>query len=136
MAKHLASAVLLISMARADGFGPFDSPNHPVTSDVRGSVNAGRPASSTHPLRLGFLIYRGIVGAYQGPRCPHRPSCSVYAMQALERHGLLLGSWLAAGRLLRYDTSSGARKLRRGADGLLADPLESSTFWLKQPGHP
>lgn len=34
-------------------------------------------------------------------RCRYYPSCSEYARQALLRHGVILGSWQAARRLLR-----------------------------------
>jgi putative membrane protein insertion efficiency factor len=33
--------------------------------------------------------------------CRYYPSCSSYAIEALERHGALRGSWLAARRILR-----------------------------------
>ncbi|HVT68051.1 MAG TPA: membrane protein insertion efficiency factor YidD, partial [Trebonia sp.] len=45
------------------------------------------------------LLYRG-VRFYQSelssltPRCPHTPSCSQYAAEALHRHGAGRGSWL------------------------------------------
>ncbi len=33
--------------------------------------------------------------------CRFEPTCSVYAMEALRRHGALKGSWLAARRIAR-----------------------------------
>lgn len=33
--------------------------------------------------------------------CRYFPSCSNYAIEALERHGAVRGSWLTARRLLR-----------------------------------
>jgi putative membrane protein insertion efficiency factor len=35
------------------------------------------------------------------PACRFLPTCSEYAMEAVERYGALRGSWLAAKRLLR-----------------------------------
>ena len=35
------------------------------------------------------------------PACRYYPSCSSYAIEALERHGPLRGSWMAARRIAR-----------------------------------
>lgn len=37
----------------------------------------------------------------RAPRCRYIPTCSHYAVEALESHGTLRGSWLAARRLAR-----------------------------------
>ena len=39
-------------------------------------------------------------------RCKYHPTCSAYAMQAIERYGILRGAVLAGWRLLRCNTFS------------------------------
>jgi putative membrane protein insertion efficiency factor len=53
-------------------------------------------------------LFRGFVRAYQfvlspllGRQCRFLPTCSHYAMEALEHHGALRGGWLAFRRVLR-----------------------------------
>jgi len=43
--------------------------------------------------------YQLIASPLLGNRCRFHPSCSDYAIEALRRHGLLKGSWLAARRI-------------------------------------
>jgi uncharacterized protein len=45
--------------------------------------------------------YKRFVSPLLGPRCRFHPSCSEYAMEALQKHGHLRGGWLALRRLLR-----------------------------------
>jgi len=58
--------------------------------------------------RLLSRLLQGLVRLYQltlspfiGNQCRFHPTCSRYAMEALERHGPWRGSWLAATRLCR-----------------------------------
>ena len=45
--------------------------------------------------------YRRLVSPLFAPRCRFAPSCSVYAVEAVERHGAGRGSWLALHRVAR-----------------------------------
>lgn len=54
--------------------------------------------------RLLILVARGWQlgpSRMMPPSCRYAPSCSQYAIEALEKHGAIKGSWLAALRLLR-----------------------------------
>lgn len=46
-------------------------------------------------------VYRYLLSPWIGGQCRFEPTCSVYAMQALELYGAWRGSWLAVRRLLR-----------------------------------
>ena len=45
--------------------------------------------------------YQRLVAPALPPACRFFPSCSSYALGAVERHGMARGLWLTAGRLLR-----------------------------------
>ncbi len=45
--------------------------------------------------------YQLIVSPWLGPRCRFYPSCSCYAIEALQEHGTLRGLWLTLRRLGR-----------------------------------
>ncbi len=53
-------------------------------------------------------ILIGLVRVYQvgispltPPSCRYTPTCSAYAVEALERHGALRGGWMAVRRIMR-----------------------------------
>ncbi|MCU0760597.1 MAG: membrane protein insertion efficiency factor YidD [Steroidobacteraceae bacterium] len=52
-------------------------------------------------LRILIRGYQLVVSPWLGPRCRFHPSCSNYALEALEVHGALRGSWLAVRRIGR-----------------------------------
>ena len=45
--------------------------------------------------------YQYLLSPWWGSQCRFTPTCSHYAIEALERHGVLGGSWLATRRILR-----------------------------------
>ena len=56
------------------------------------------------PARTVVLLlraYRLLVSPMYGPTCRFYPSCSAYAQEAVEVHGLVRGGWLTARRLGR-----------------------------------
>ncbi len=52
-------------------------------------------------LMLLIRFYRKCISPLFPPCCRYYPTCSAYALQAVERFGAVKGSWLALCRLLR-----------------------------------
>jgi len=51
---------------------------------------------------LGLIrFYKAFLSPFLPPSCRFEPSCSSYAMQAVEKYGAIRGTWLAAKRILR-----------------------------------
>lgn len=51
---------------------------------------------------IGLIkVYRRFISPLFPPSCRFQPTCSQYAMEAIDRFGVLRGSWLAIKRLLR-----------------------------------
>ena len=45
--------------------------------------------------------YRLVISPLYGQVCRYHPSCSAYALEAVQLHGAMRGSWLAVRRLAR-----------------------------------
>ncbi|KGJ79938.1 hypothetical protein GY21_03405 [Cryobacterium roopkundense] len=56
------------------------------------------------PRNMGVIllrVYRAVISPLYGDVCRYYPSCSAYALGAVQEHGLTIGSALAARRLAR-----------------------------------
>ena len=53
------------------------------------------------PAILLLRGYKLLISPMLGQRCRFHPSCSVYTMEAIERFGVVRGSWLGARRIGR-----------------------------------
>lgn len=62
-------------------------------------------AQTQSPLQwLATTLIRGyqlFISPILGQRCRFTPSCSHYAIEAINRHGTMKGCWLAAKRILK-----------------------------------
>ena len=50
---------------------------------------------------LPVRAYRLVLSPWVGHACRFQPTCSAYALEALERHGALRGTWLMLRRIGR-----------------------------------
>lgn len=52
-------------------------------------------------LLLLVQFYRSCISPLLPPSCRYYPTCSAYAMEAIERYGAWRGGWMALRRILR-----------------------------------
>lgn len=71
---------------------------------VRASVESALRCLSFVAVEI-IRVYRAILSpilfSMAGPACRFEPTCSAYAGEAIARHGIIGGSWMALKRLLR-----------------------------------
>ena len=65
------------------------------------SSRAGEPRIAARILLLGVNAYRVALSPLLGGFCRYWPSCSLYAQEAIRRHGARRGALLAVKRLAR-----------------------------------
>lgn len=59
-------------------------------------------------LSLPVRLYRATFSPLVGMNCRYHPTCSAYALEALEKHGAVKGSWLAFRRIMRCHPLGGS----------------------------
>lgn len=86
-----------------------------------------------------------VIGLYTGPldhlsavsvgECPMYPSCSHYALNAIKKHGPVIGWFMACDRLIRCgrDALNYAPKVPVNGKWKYFDPVIANDFWW-QPG--
>ena len=90
---------------------------------------------STAVWRSPLNLFQSFFSKADGQRCSSYPSCSHYAAQAFERHGLLKGWILTCDRLLRCGRDETRRSPSVIINGVRRthDPIEANTFWWSHP---
>ena len=109
-------------------YRPVESP--PVARLVGGKQNI-----LVKGVLLPLSFYAKILSRVDGDRCPSYPTCSLYARQAVDRHGALVGLWMTVDRLIHERTdiarSGPEGRVVRFKDGRvrLLDALDGNDFW-------
>ena len=61
-----------------------------------------------HLAALPVRAYRLVLSPWLGLSCRYQPTCSAYALEALEIHGAIYGTWLAIRRIARCHPAGGS----------------------------
>ncbi len=57
---------------------------------------------------LPVYFYRIFISPMTPPSCRYTPTCSAYAIEAVTKHGILKGGWLALKRILSCNPWGGS----------------------------
>ena len=57
---------------------------------------------------LPVYFYRIFISPMTPPSCRYTPTCSDYAIEAVKKHGILKGGWLALKRILSCNPWGGS----------------------------
>ena len=100
------------------------------------SVGSPRPtnlnSTDGSPLAAAPVIFfQRFLSRADGHRCPMTPSCSNYALDAIRRHGALIGYIMACDRLMRCgrDELSLSAPLMTHDGPRWQDPVTNNDFW-------
>jgi len=71
-------------------------------------------------------LYKTFLSPFLPPSCRFTPTCSEYAMQAVEKHGAFKGIWLGFKRLMRCQPfCTGGHDPVPGQGSLISDQVSS-----------
>lgn len=101
-------------------FSSGSSERHDISPEKGGNAEE-RPSAIVKPLICLIKLYKVLISPIIPPCCRFTPTCSIYAVTALARHGLFYGCCLSFYRILRcqpfskggYDPVPQKKKLGR-----------------------
>jgi len=111
---------------------------HPIIERATPDVWSEPPRSQRNHhaniVEFAFRFYSNYITKIDGARCEHRPTCSRYSLDAVRKHGMVLGSMLTIDRLLRGPQSSSLRGLPvlkyHEGQPYFSDPVEENDFFF------
>jgi putative membrane protein insertion efficiency factor len=81
--------------------------NVSVLNALRNALTSKLPAS-IKIFSFFIKLYQTVISPYIGPRCRYLPTCSDYALEALQVHGITRGLYYTMHRLLRCNPWGGS----------------------------
>lgn len=78
-----------------------------------------------------FGFYERFISPVDGDRCPMHPTCSAYAREAVQRHGLFVGWVMACDRIVRCgrDETRISPNIIKDKSRVTLDPVSANDFW-------
>jgi hypothetical protein len=133
----LVLILVFAQTAHAEPWGPWskssDAPVILSPSDrepIRDkSEQPAHPVAATPFLWL-LTFYQKVIGPVNSGRCPMYPTCSQYSVQAIRKHGPIVGIVMTADRLIHErDEQEYAPLIKVGSRYRFDDPVRNNDFW-------
>jgi putative membrane protein insertion efficiency factor len=113
----------------AKSFAPWDY-NDPIPVGEDKPEQEKDTSFCGHILIQAIRFYRDHISPVIGDRCQMYPSCSSYALQAIKKHGCLIGSVMTSDRLIHEaNETDHAPLIEKAGDLGYYDPVSANDFW-------
>jgi len=127
-ARRFGLALSIVALLAADASIGDDD----FTGVARETASCSRPRAPVCCELIGF--YQRTISPIGASSCRMYPSCSAFAHEAFENHGIFLGMMLTSDRLMRDTFFAGTEYplVRKDGQWLLYDPLKENTKWWRR----
>lgn len=124
--------------AGAEPWGPWsastDAPAILSRADrsPSGGIRPEQPAPGIAATPFLWLLsfYQKTIGPVNSGRCPMYPTCSQYSVEAIRKHGPVIGIVMTADRLIHeHDEQNFATWIQVGGRHRFHDPVRNNDFW-------
>ncbi|HYA85653.1 MAG TPA: membrane protein insertion efficiency factor YidD [Nitrospirota bacterium] len=129
---------LLAQSAPAESWGPWStSPEAPVVSQPE-DLNSGHrdhpelisQSISATPFLWLITFYQKTINRIINGRCHMYPTCSQYSVQAIRKHGPIIGIMMTADRIMHEGSEQELiPSIKVGNHDRFYDPVEYNDFW-------
>jgi putative membrane protein insertion efficiency factor len=115
-----------------------DTPVLLTPADREPSSRAGRESAEHSIAATPFLwllrFYQTRISPLDGNRCPMYPTCSQYSVQAIHKHGPVIGAVMTVDRLIHEaDEQRFAPLVKVGDRYRFIDSVADNDFWWSLP---
>jgi len=88
-------------------------------------------AASNSVLQTAVQLFQKYISPIDSQRCAMYPTCSAYSLQAIRKHGSLIGVFMTVDRLYHEgDPIEQQHPINKWGYIRFYDPLENNDFWL------
>lgn len=104
----------------------------PADRRTAAAEKSERPEGTVAAAPFLWLLsfYQKTVGPVVSGRCPMYPTCSQYSVEAIRKHGPVVGIVMTADRIIHeLDEQNYAPLIKVGSRYRYADPVGNNDFW-------